>query len=82
MTSNNKDNCNMVIKIINDMKEKLVLNERGSNICKSLNISDNSRMNCESVDGTSKEGSNKILTPWVVCNKGHPLFKRKQSKID
>lgn len=50
-------------------------------IYKSLNLSNNGMTNCE-VDDIFNKGNNKIFTPWVVPSKGHPLFRRKQSKVD
>ncbi|XP_044479705.1 protein FAR-RED IMPAIRED RESPONSE 1-like isoform X2 [Mangifera indica] len=81
LTSNNDNDCNMVIAIITDMKNKLISSENVDRNCKSLNMS-NSMTNPKVGDGTSNEGDNKILTPQAVRSKGRPPFKRKQSKVD
>ncbi|XP_031282431.1 protein FAR1-RELATED SEQUENCE 6-like [Pistacia vera] len=82
LASNTEDDCNMVIEMINDMKNKLMLNESAGKIDKRLNMSANNRTNSEVVAGTSREGSSNILTPRVVRSKGRPPFKRKQSKVE
>ncbi|XP_031252418.1 protein FAR1-RELATED SEQUENCE 5-like [Pistacia vera] len=55
LASNNEDDCNMVIEMMNDMKNKLMSNESVGGIDKRLNMSANSRTNCESIAGTSKD---------------------------
>ncbi|XP_031250378.1 protein FAR1-RELATED SEQUENCE 2-like [Pistacia vera] len=82
LASSNEDDCNMVIEIINDMKNRLMSNESVGGIGKRLNVSTSSRTNCEGVDDTTKEGSSNILTPRAVRSKGRPPFKRKQSKLE
>ncbi|XP_031259814.1 protein FAR1-RELATED SEQUENCE 5-like [Pistacia vera] len=81
-TSSNEDDCNMVIEMINDMKNKLTSNKSVGGIGKRLNVSTSSRTNCEGVDDTTKEGSSNILTPWAMRSKGRPPLKRKQLKLE
>lgn len=69
LISNNDDDCNKMIEMTNDMKNKLMPSESIGRIYKSLNMSNNSIINHEIVDGTSKEGNKKILTLRVVHSK-------------
>ncbi|XP_044505676.1 protein FAR-RED IMPAIRED RESPONSE 1-like isoform X2 [Mangifera indica] len=61
LASNNEDDCNMVIEMINDMKNKLMSNEIVGKIYKKLNMSANSRTNCEGVDGTLKKVKGELV---------------------
>ncbi|XP_031273009.1 protein FAR-RED IMPAIRED RESPONSE 1-like [Pistacia vera] len=82
LASTNEDDCNMMMNVINDLKNKLISTESVGGNDRRENLSSHSIMNCESVGGASKEGSSNILNPRAIRSKGHPLFKRKQSSLE
>ncbi|XP_031275491.1 uncharacterized protein LOC116133970 [Pistacia vera] len=82
LASTSVDDCNMVMQMISDMKKKLLLNDNVGGIDRSVYVACKRKINFDSVDCTSVQVSNKIMTPRAVCSKGRPPVKRKQFKAE
>ncbi|KAH9751515.1 protein FAR1-RELATED SEQUENCE [Citrus sinensis] len=79
LATNNENNCNMVLEVLDDLKAKLMLNGGGGEI---------SQRGSNIAHGTTKYGevhgshNGKILSPLAVRSKGRPPYKRRQSKVE
>ncbi|KAK0581459.1 hypothetical protein LWI29_014019 [Acer saccharum] len=76
------ENCNEVMKVLIELKTKLQGKSNVACCSEDNGISTNFMTNGKVLGGFAEEENRNILSPQQVRSKGHPLCKRKTSKIE
>ncbi|KAK9206151.1 hypothetical protein WN943_016424 [Citrus x changshan-huyou] len=79
LATNNENNCNMVLEVLDDLKAKLMLNGGGGEISQRGSNIAHGRTKYGEVRGSH---NGKILSPLAVRSKGRSPYKRRQSKVE